>query len=103
MTISLDTEVCVSTTQIATDFSNSAAAADRDEVIVLNLDNGEYFELSDVGARIWQLIQQPVRVADILQRLLEEYEVQEQECSSDLLEILADLKVHGLIDIPERT
>ena len=99
MTISLDSLVSLSENQISADFSTADPAVARSEVVVLNLDDGQYFELNEVGASVWQLLQEPVRVDEVLARLLEEYEVSNDECETDLLELLGDLEEHGLITV----
>ena len=46
------------------------------EAVILHLKSGEYFGLNEVGARIWNLIQEPKRVDAVLESVLEEYEVE---------------------------
>ena len=56
--------------QVSADLTNK-----RSEVVVLSLRDGVYFELNGVGARIWQLYQQPRSIQSVLDALLDEYEV----------------------------
>jgi hypothetical protein len=67
------------------------------DVAILSLANGVYYGLNPVGARIWQLIQQPIRVGDVLETLLAEYEVDEASCKSDLLRVLGELAGYELV------
>ena len=70
-----------------------------DEVVILNMRNGEYFGLNPVGARIWELLQSQVSVQEILDRLLEEYpDVDRETCTEDLLGLLDDLAAAELIE-----
>lgn len=69
------------------------------EAVVLNLKSGVYHGLNEVGARVWNLIQEPKTVSEIKQTLLEEYEVEIEQCQSDLVALLTELVAAGLIVI----
>ncbi|MBD0264339.1 MAG: lasso peptide biosynthesis PqqD family chaperone [Tolypothrix sp. T3-bin4] len=73
------------------------------EAVILNLKTGVYHGLNEVGARIWNLIEQPSSVSDIKQILLQEYEVEAQQCDRDLKALLEDLLAAGLIDVKNNT
>jgi len=59
-----------------------------DEAAILNMKDGVYYGLNSVGARIWNLIQKPMKVSDILDTLLDEYDVEKDVCMTDLMELL---------------
>jgi len=69
------------------------------EAAILNMKNGVYYGLNPVGARIWNLIQQPKTVSDVLHTLLEEYEVDSDRCERDLVELLQKLAAQDLIEV----
>ena len=69
------------------------------EVVILNLNAGVYHGLEATGARVWQLIQQPRKVCEIRDLLIEEYDVEADRCERDLLELLEDLANHGLLEV----
>jgi len=71
----------------------------EDEAAILDLKEGIYYGLDPVGARIWKLLQKPVKVNEILETLLEEYEVGREECRGDLMELLEEMKDNGLVKI----
>jgi hypothetical protein len=73
------------------------------EAVILNLKTGVYHGLNEVGALIWTLIQEPKVVSDIKQMLLQEYEVEDQQCDRDLKALLEDLLAAGLIDVKNNT
>ena len=70
-----------------------------DELIILNLRDGVYYGLEDVGARIWQLLQRPISVAALRDALVTEFEVDPARCEQDVLTLLADLAGKGLVEI----
>ena len=73
----------------------------QDELVLLNLNIGVYFGLNAVGARVWQLIQarQHVPLQQVLNTLIEEYEVRPDRCTGDLLKLVARLEENRLLEI----
>ena len=70
-----------------------------EEIAMLNMDDGVYYGLNTVGAKIWNLIQEPKTVAEVLEVLLDEYDVKEKQCKNDLINLLQELQDKGLIEI----
>lgn len=68
-----------------------------DESAILNLKNTVYYGLDPVGTRIWNLIQQPVSIRELRSRLMDEYEVDADQCEGDLLSLLETMRNEGLI------
>lgn len=69
------------------------------ETVILGLNAGRYYGVGDVGARVWQLIQEPRRVADIHNTIVAEYEVEPGVCEADLLKLLDQLAAARLIEV----
>ena len=69
------------------------------EAVVLSIDEGAYYGLNTVGARIWSLIQEPRRVAEVCAVVVEEYDVPPERCERDVLSLLAELADKGLAEI----
>ncbi len=68
-----------------------------DEVVMLSLKNGEYYALNSVASRIWEFIEEYKNLQEILEMLMEEFQVDETTCLNDTLECLYDFKEKGLI------
>ncbi|MBW4509604.1 MAG: PqqD family peptide modification chaperone [Scytonematopsis contorta HA4267-MV1] len=73
------------------------------ETVILNINTGVYHSLSNVGVRIWELIQQPKAVSDIKEVLLQEYDVEPSVCLNDLVALLSNLLAAGLIEVSHET
>ena len=73
------------------------------EVAILDVEAGVYYGLDRVGARIWNLIQEPRTVNEIRDILLEEYDVEPARCERDLLTLLQRLVDEGLIEVRDET
>ncbi len=71
------------------------------EVAILDLKAGVYYGLDDVGARIWNLIQEPKAVSEIRDTLLQEYDVEADRCERDLLALLQRLADEGLVEVED--
>ena len=73
-------------------------ASDLDgEKVMMDMESGNYFMLNPVGSRIWDLIDKPVTVAEIINSLREEYEVEESECQQAVKEFLHELHHSNLL------
>jgi hypothetical protein len=89
--VSVDSTVVASAGQVSSDFG--------EEVAILDFKAGVYYGLDDVGARVWQLVQEPKKVREIRNALLEEYEVEPVRCERDLIALLRNLAGEELIEI----
>ena len=70
-----------------------------DDVIILDLKAGLYFSLDNVGAMIWQLIQQPRTVGELRQAVLDTFEVEPEVCDRDLAALLQELAARNLVEV----
>jgi len=73
------------------------------EVAILDLKGDLYYGLDEVGARIWELIQEPRTVAEVEGILLSEYEVEPDRCRRDLIALLQKLAQEELIEVRDET
>jgi hypothetical protein len=71
------------------------------ESVILSLKSAQYFGLNEVGARIWNLIQEPKTVGAILDAVLEEYDVAVDELERDLFALLEQMITNDLIELEE--
>ncbi len=69
------------------------------EIVMMNLDKGKYFALDVVGSRIWELMENPQAVKDIIQSLLDEYDVDAPTCREHVLEFANKLREEGLLEV----
>jgi hypothetical protein len=70
-----------------------------DETAILDTAAGEYFGVQAGGARVWQLLQEPVRMAELCDRIAAEYDVERTRCEADLEEFITALVADGLVRI----
>lgn len=67
------------------------------ESVLLDLKSGMYFGLDAVGTRIWTLLQAQHDLERVLQELLSEYQVSEETCARDLMNLVSAMAEKGLV------
>jgi len=70
------------------------------ETIVLNYEVGNYYELNEIGGFIWSLLEDnaSITVQEIKEKILDEFEVDEDVCQAELLTFLESLVHEKLIE-----
>lgn len=72
-------------------------AAVHDEIMMLNIEQDAYYSLDPIAAKIWNMLEEPTRVRDLVGRLQERYAVEADQCEADVLAFLAELHKNGMI------
>ena len=80
--------------------SDEVISADIDgEAVVMHIENYKYFGLDDIATQIWEMIEEPMSVADLCNQLLPEYEVGRLTGERDVLVCLNGLLKDDLVSI----
>lgn len=80
--------------------SRELVAANLDgEVVILGYKSGSYYSLDQVGAFVWDLLQNPQAVSAIRDAILNDYEIEPAQCQEDLLNLLTDFADKELIQV----
>lgn len=69
------------------------------ETVLLDLDSEEFFGLDGVGARAYELFEEPRPVEAVVDVLLTEYAVDRETLTTDVLVLAADLVARKLLVI----
>jgi hypothetical protein len=69
------------------------------EFVILNLADGTYYGLDEVGGEIWKVLATPVTVSDICTVMRSTFDVESDRCHEDVVRLLTDLASRGLIDV----
>ena len=69
------------------------------EVVILNLADGVYYGLDEVGARVWELLREPRTVAELRDVVAAEYDVDAPTAEGDLRELLEELAARRLVEV----
>mgnify|MGYP003947255543 CR=1 FL=1 len=89
MPLTPDSRVVVSDQQVFTTLGS--------EAVILGMRDGVYYGLDAVGARAWALLATPRRVSEVVDRIVEEFDVERERCTGDLLALLDDLLARDLV------
>ena len=69
------------------------------EAVILDLAQGQYFGLDEVGTRIWQLLQTHGTVRAVFDQMLDEFDVEPERLEADLEALLQALADSGLVNL----
>lgn len=69
------------------------------KIVLLSIENGEYYNMNEVGSRIWALLEKPMTVATLVETLLAEFEVTRAQCEQEALAFLEQLRQDKLLKI----
>lgn len=87
--ITLDTVVAQTDTVLSADLGG--------EIVMMSIEQGEYYGLDSVGSYIWELIAQPRAVSELCALLVEEFDVEQETCRDQVSEFLTGLNEEGLL------
>ncbi len=62
------------------------------EKVMIDFESGKYFMIKGSGNDIWDMIQNEIKVEDIIEKLLSEYDVSREECTRSVMEFLGNLR-----------
>lgn len=69
----------------------------NNELVVLNLQSGEYFTFNDVGRLIWLSVNDGKPVGDITRLVVEQYATTEDKAQNDVKAFISNLLTEGLL------
>jgi hypothetical protein len=68
------------------------------DLVLLDLAQGHYYGLEEIGARLWSGLMLGRTVAEVAAELSPEYDVEPAQLKADLLDLLRDLAEKGLVE-----
>jgi Coenzyme PQQ synthesis protein D (PqqD) len=78
---------------------NLPQATVGEELMMMDVESGNYYALDSIGRRIWELIAEPATVAGLCAQLTAEYDVAPEVCEAEVLDLLGKLAEHRLINV----
>jgi hypothetical protein len=70
-----------------------------DELVMMDLESGNYLSLNKTGAVIWAEIEQPVAVAELIKRLTARFDIDETDCLADTVQYLQKMREQNIISV----
>ncbi len=90
-TISIESKICRNEELVTSEIDG--------EVVMMSIDNGEYYGMDAIGSRIWELIDKPTQVDQLIETLMAEFQVDRETCKHDVLVFLNDMSGSDVIKI----
>jgi hypothetical protein len=69
------------------------------ETVMMSVQNGKYYNLGEMGGVIWEKISIPTQVSVVVDSLMEDYDVDLDECKEQVLTFLEQLNKEEIIII----
>jgi hypothetical protein len=79
--------------------SNVIAAEAGEDIVMVSIDKGRYYGVSEVAREIWQAIERPRKVADLIADLVDNYNVDWKLCEKETLSFLEELLAERLLQV----
>jgi Coenzyme PQQ synthesis protein D (PqqD) len=79
--------------------SNFLANPVGEEIIILNMETGDYLGLNQVGSDIWDLLETPTTVQKIIDQLIDRYAVDKDTCQTETMEYVDKINSLGLLRV----
>jgi hypothetical protein len=68
-----------------------------DELVALDPNAGSCFGFNSVATSVWRQLEEPKSFEQLRDALIDEYEVDSEQCTRELHALLADLTAKGLV------
>ena len=68
-----------------------------DEIVMIDIEIGEYFSLNPVASRIWEMIESPLTLEEICTSLMDEYDIDAATCTKEVEAFITELSKKKLI------
>lgn len=67
------------------------------EIVMLSIENSEYYGLDKTGSRIWELIETPLTLKELVSKLMDEFDVDEKRCWNETTDFIVKLQEKKLL------
>lgn len=67
-----------------------------DQTLMMSVAHGKYFSVDATAGRIWDMIEQPVALNDVVATLVREYDVSPDDCEAQVKSFVGELISNGL-------
>lgn len=70
-----------------------------EEVVMMSEDQNDYLGLNGVASEIWGMLEEPLSIAALCEKLRQEYDVSQEQCEQDVLVFLSEMQQRNLIQV----
>lgn len=70
-----------------------------DEMVMMDIESGNYLSLNKVGRLIWEMLEQPTSIKTLIDNLTQKFDITEGQCFEDCYPCLAEMLKQKLISV----
>ena len=67
------------------------------EIVLMNIESGDYFELNESAKEIWHMVEEPSSEESLIERLMSIYDVDLDTCTREVRDCLEKMLVGGMV------
>ena len=68
------------------------------ELVMMSVEQGQYYGLGGIGPRVWELLETPHTLTELVDRITEEFDVERTVCESDMAGFIERMEKFDLIE-----
>lgn len=69
--------------------------------MLMSIESGKFFSINPLGSRIWEILERPARLDAVCQTLLEEFEIEPEQCQEEVVAFLESLLNQRLVRVQD--
>jgi hypothetical protein len=69
------------------------------DLVMMDIENGSYLSLNKTGRIIWEQLEQPIAVGELIQQLMNRFLVDEKTCAAETLDFLDKIERQKALSI----
>ena len=69
------------------------------EVLVLDVEQGQCFGMNAVASEVWVLLEHPRTLDEICGKLIEQFEIESNQCREEIGTLLEQFRGDGLVEV----
>ncbi len=96
--MTIDASTCLTMQTWVVRGKDQVSADLKGEAVILNLKSGKYYSLNPVGTRIWELIESPQTIQQLVDAIESEYQVERERLKRDVFAVFAKLVGASLVE-----
>lgn len=70
-----------------------------DELVMVSINSGSYFVLNSTALRIWELLDAPLSISEICDKLINEYDIDPHACQTEVVKFVEILEEKQIINL----
>lgn len=67
------------------------------ETVMLSMESSSYYGLDKTATRIWELLEKPIKLGELITNLVNEYDVSNEQCQIDTIDFVKKLINQSLV------